>query len=129
VDYVYIWVDGIHVNIAWTSTKLCLLVVIGVRADGSKELVALARYRESPSRGRSVAGRENAAACAPRYSPSATGHSVSGALREVYPTRASTLLVHKSAKLSCCATEIRAPGGRGGRLGRRDALGHSGDGA
>jgi transposase-like protein len=48
VDYVYLWADGIHVNIRLEEHKLCLLVVIGVRADGRKELVALADgYRES----------------------------------------------------------------------------------
>ena len=34
VDYVYLWVDGIHVNIRLEEHKLCLLVMIGVRADG-----------------------------------------------------------------------------------------------
>ena len=48
VDYVYLWVDGIHVNIRLEEHKLCLLVMIGVRADGHKELVALTDgYRES----------------------------------------------------------------------------------
>jgi transposase-like protein len=48
VDYVYLWVDGIHVNIRLEEHKLCLLVMIGVRADGRKELVALSDgYRES----------------------------------------------------------------------------------
>ena len=48
VDYVYLWVDGIHVGIRLGEGKLCLRVMIGVRADGRKELVALADgYRES----------------------------------------------------------------------------------
>jgi transposase-like protein len=48
VDYVYLRADGIHVNIRLEEHKLCLLVMIGVRADGRKELVALADgYRES----------------------------------------------------------------------------------
>jgi transposase-like protein len=47
-DYVYMWADGIHVNIRLEEHKLCLLVMIGVRADGRKELIALADgYRES----------------------------------------------------------------------------------
>jgi transposase-like protein len=46
--YVYLWADGIHVNIRLEEHKLCLLVMIGVRADGRKELIALADgYRES----------------------------------------------------------------------------------
>ncbi len=48
VDYVYVWVDGIHVNVRLAEDKLCVLVMIGVRADGSKELVALTDgYQES----------------------------------------------------------------------------------
>ena len=48
VDYIYLWADGIHVNIRLEEDKLCLLVMIGVRGDGRKELVALADgYRES----------------------------------------------------------------------------------
>jgi transposase-like protein len=47
-DYVYLRADGIHVNIRLEEHKLCLLVMIGVRADGRKELIALADgYRES----------------------------------------------------------------------------------
>ena len=48
VDFVYLWADGIHVNVRLEETKLCLLVLIGVRADGRKELVALTDgYREA----------------------------------------------------------------------------------
>jgi putative transposase len=48
VDYVYLWVDGIHVKVRLDTEKICLLVMIGVRADGTKELVALADgFRES----------------------------------------------------------------------------------
>jgi len=47
-DYVYLWVDGIHLKVRREQTKLCLLVMIGVRADGRKELVAITDgYRES----------------------------------------------------------------------------------
>ena len=47
-DYVYIWVDGIHVNVRLEEDRLCLLVVIGARPDGTKELIAVEDgYRES----------------------------------------------------------------------------------
>lgn len=47
-DYVYLWVDGIHLKVRLEQEKLCLLVMIGVRSDGRKELVALTDgYRES----------------------------------------------------------------------------------
>ncbi len=48
VDYVYLWADGIHVNVRLEEAKLCLLVMIGVRADGRKELIAVTDgYREA----------------------------------------------------------------------------------
>jgi putative transposase len=47
-DFVYLWVDGIHLQVRLEQEKLCLLVMIGVRADGRKELVALTDgFRES----------------------------------------------------------------------------------
>ena len=47
-DFVYLWVDGIHLKVRLEQDKVCLLVMIGVRADGRKELVALADgFRES----------------------------------------------------------------------------------
>jgi Transposase, Mutator family len=49
VDYVDLWADGIHVNVRLgDQAKLCLLVMIGVRADGREGLVALTDgYREA----------------------------------------------------------------------------------
>jgi putative transposase len=43
VDYVYCWADGIHFNIRLGDQgRLCCLVIVGVRTDGRKELVAVA---------------------------------------------------------------------------------------
>jgi len=41
VDYVYLWADGVHFNIRLEDDRLCCPVLIGVRADGHKELVAV----------------------------------------------------------------------------------------
>jgi transposase-like protein len=47
-DYVYIWVDGVHFRIRLEEDRLCALVMIGVRPDGTKELIAIEDgYRES----------------------------------------------------------------------------------
>lgn len=47
-DYVYIWADGVHFNVRLEEERLCCLVIVGVRVDGTKELVAIADgYRES----------------------------------------------------------------------------------
>jgi putative transposase len=40
-DYVYCWADGIHFNLRLEDGRLCCLVLVGVRADGTKELVAV----------------------------------------------------------------------------------------
>ena len=40
--FVYLWADGIYCNVRLTDDRPCLLVVVGARADGTKELVALA---------------------------------------------------------------------------------------
>lgn len=46
-DYVYWWADGVHFNVRLEEDRLCCLVIVGVRPDGSKELIALADgYRE-----------------------------------------------------------------------------------
>jgi len=48
VDYVYVWVDGVYFPIRLEEDRLAALVVVGVRPDGTKELVALRDgHRES----------------------------------------------------------------------------------
>ena len=48
VDCVNVWVDGIHLKVSLEQDNVCLLVMIGVRADGTKERVALSDvFRES----------------------------------------------------------------------------------
>ena len=48
VDYVYCWADGVHFNVRLEEDRLCCLVIVGVRTDGTKELVAIADgHRES----------------------------------------------------------------------------------
>ena len=43
----YWWADGVHFNVRLEEDRLCCLVIVGVRPDGSKELIALADgYRE-----------------------------------------------------------------------------------
>ncbi len=47
-DFVYVWADGVHFNVRLEEDRLCALVIVGVRADGTKELVAITDgYRES----------------------------------------------------------------------------------
>jgi len=50
-QYVYVWADGIHVNVRLeneANQRQCLLVLIGATANGLKELIAVVDgYRES----------------------------------------------------------------------------------
>ena len=47
-DYVYVFADGVHFNVRLEEDRLCCLVILGVRPDGTKELVAVQDgYRES----------------------------------------------------------------------------------
>ena len=102
VDYVYVWADGIHVNIRLEELKLCLLVIIGVRADGTKELVALADgYRESAESWADLlrdAKRRGMRAPVLAVGDGALGFW--GGLREVFgETREQRCWFHKSANV------------------------------
>jgi transposase-like protein len=47
-DYVYVFADGVHFKVRLEEERLCCLVILGVRPDGTKELVAVQDgYRES----------------------------------------------------------------------------------
>src|SRR6266511_5002846 len=102
VDYVYVWADGIHVNIRLEEQKLCLLVVIGVRADGTKELLALADgFRESAESWADLlrdAKRRGMRAPVLAVGDGALG--VWGGLREVFPeTREQRCWFHKTGNV------------------------------
>jgi transposase-like protein len=115
VDYVYVWADGIHVNIRLEEHKLCLLVLIGVRADGRKELIALTDgYRES---GESWADLlRDCARRGMRAPVLAVGDGALGfwaALREVFPaTREQRCWFHKIANVLAALPRTAHPGAK-----------------
>jgi putative transposase len=101
VDYVYVWVDGIHFNIRLEEERLCTLVVVGVRADGTKELVALGDgYRESTDSWADLL--RDLRSRGMRAPVLAVGDGALGfwaALRDVWPeTRVQRCWVHKVAE-------------------------------
>lgn len=115
VDYVYCWADGIHVNIRLEEAKLCLLVIIGVRADGSKELVTLADgYRESVESWADLlrdAKRRGMRAPVLAVGDGALGFW--GGLREVFPeTREQRCWFHKSANVLAALPKSAHPGAK-----------------
>ena len=114
VDYVYTWADGIHVNVRLGQEKLCLLVLIGVRADGRKELIALTDgYREATESWADLLRDANGVACARRCWRSATARWGSGPrCARCSPTPATTVLVSQDRECSCRAAKIGASGGQ-----------------
>ena len=104
--YVYLWVDGIYVNVRLEDTenkRQCLLVVMAATADGHKELLAVQDgYRESTQSWTEllVDLKQRGLTMAPKL---ATGDGAMGfwaALREVYPqTREQRCSVHKTANV------------------------------
>ncbi len=115
VDYVYLWADGIHVNVRLDEQRLCLLVMIGVRSDGRKELVALADgYRESTESWADLlrdAKRRGMCAPVPAVADGALGFW--GALGEVFPqTRGQRCWFHKIANVLGAMPKSAHPGAK-----------------
>jgi putative transposase len=97
LDYVYFWVDGIHFNIRLEEDRLCTLVIVGVRPDGTKELVALADgYRESTDSWAEVLrSLRDRGLAAPVLAVGDGALGFWGALRDVFPsTREQRCWVH-----------------------------------
>ncbi len=115
VDYVYVWADGIHLNVRLEEAKACVLVLVGVRADGSKELVALKDgYRES---GESWADLlRDCARRGMRAPVLAVGDGALGfwkALAEVFPaSRHQRCWVHTTANVLNALPKSAQPGAR-----------------
>ena len=111
-DYVYVWADGVHLKVRLEEAKACVLVLLGVRADGRKELITLdAGYRES---GESWANLlRDAARRGMRAPVLAVGDGALGfwkALREVFPeTREQRCWVHKTANVLDCLPKSAQP--------------------
>jgi putative transposase len=115
VDYVYLWADGIHVNVRLDEEKLCLLVLIGVRVDGAKELVALADgYRESTGSWADLlrdCKRRGMRAPVLAVGDGALGFW--GALREVFPeTREQRCWFHKIGNVLSALPKSAHPGAK-----------------
>jgi putative transposase len=101
--FAYLFVDGVNVAVRLgEDSKLCLLVVIGVREDGEKELLAVEDgYRESEDSWAAVLrDLRDRGMNAPKL---VTGDGALGAwaaLRSVFPgTREQRCWVHKTANV------------------------------
>jgi len=100
VDYVYWWADGVHFNIRLEEDRLCCLVIVGVRPDGTKELVAVDDgYRESTDTwAELLRSLRDRGVAAPVLAVGDGALGFWGALRDVFPaTREQRCWVHKTA--------------------------------
>ena len=124
MDYVYLWVDGIHFGVRLDADRVCALVIIGVRADGKKELIALTDgHRESTE---SWAGLlRDCKRRGMRAPVLAVGDGALGfwaALREVFPqTREQRDWVHKAMNVLDCLPKSAQPAARKALAQIRDA--------
>jgi putative transposase len=104
--YAYWFVDGVHVSIRLgEDDKLCLLVVIGVREDGTKELLAVEDgYRESTESWAGVMRDLKArGANEPKLVVGDGALGTWAALRDVYPAaRRQACWVHAIANVLDC---------------------------
>jgi transposase-like protein len=114
-DYVYLWADGVHLNVRLDEAKLCLLVMVGVRVDGRKELIALAEgYRESTESWADLL--RDCKRRGMRAPVLAAGDGALGfwnALREVFPTtREQRCWFHKIANVLGAMPKSAHPGAK-----------------
>ncbi|KUN74830.1 transposase [Streptomyces canus] len=101
-DYIYVWADGVHLRLRLEEAKVAVLVMVGVRADGTKELIAMTDgYRESSEAWAGL--MRDCARRGMRAPVLAVGDGALGfwnALNEVFPeTRHQRCWVHKAANV------------------------------
>lgn len=103
VDYVYVWVDGIHTRVRLGGDgRLCCLVMVGARLDGKKELVAVRDgYRESEeSWAQLLRDLKKRGMRSPVLAVGDGALGFWGALRDAFPeTRPQRDWVHKTANV------------------------------
>jgi putative transposase len=124
VDYVYLFADGIHFNVRLQEARLCALVLVGVRADGTKELVSITDgHRESTESWADVLRdlkRRGMRAPVLAIGDGALGFW--GALSDVFPDTAhQRCWVHKMANVMNALPKSAQPAARAALCEVRDA--------
>jgi putative transposase len=123
-DYVYVWADGVHFRVRLEQARLCCLVIVGVRADGTKELVAVADgERESTeSWAELLRDLRRRGMRAPVVAVGDGALGLWAALRDVFPaTRHQRDWVHKVANVLGCLPKAVQAGARKALAEIRDA--------
>ena len=111
--YAYLFVDGVHVSVRLgEDDRLCLLVVIGVREDGVKELLAVEDgYRESTESWASVMrDLKHRGLNEPKLVVGDGALGTWAGLRDVFPgARRQACWVHKIARVLDALPKRRQP--------------------
>jgi putative transposase len=102
--YVYVWADGVHFNIRLgEKDRLCVLVLLGATADGTKELIAIQEgYRESEQSWKTLLldCKERGLEIAPELATADGALGFWKALPKAWPTtRGQRCWVHKTANV------------------------------
>ena len=124
VDYVYVFADGIHFNVRLEESRLCALVIVGVRTDGTKELVSISDgHRESTESWADVLrGLKRRGMTAPVLAVGDGALGFWGALGEVFPeTNHQRCWVHKMANVMNALPKSAQPAARAALKEVRDA--------
>jgi putative transposase len=101
-DFVYLWADGVYFRVRLGEDRIACLVIIGVLADGTKEVVALEEgYRESQESWASLLrDLKRRGMTAPMLAIGDGNLGFWAALRDVYPQcRDQRCWVHKIANV------------------------------
>jgi len=105
-EFVYVWADGIHVNVRLEdegNQKQCLLVLMGATAEGRKELIAVIDgVRESKQSWQELLLdlKQRGLSKPPKLAVGDGALGFWAALREVYPTtKEQRCWVHKTANV------------------------------
>jgi putative transposase len=123
-DYVYVWADGVHFRVRLEQARLCCLVIVGVRADGTKELVAVADGERESTDSWSEVLRDlrRRGMQAPVVAVGDGALGLWAALRDVFPaTRHQRDWVHKAANVLGCLPAAAQAGARTALAEIRDA--------
>jgi putative transposase len=123
-DYVYVWADGVHFRVRLEQARLCCLVVVGVRADGTKELVAVADGERESTESWSELLRDlrRRGMRAPVVAVGDGALGLWAALRDVFPeTHHQRDWVHKVANVLGCLPKAVQAGARKALSEIRDA--------
>jgi transposase-like protein len=100
--YCYLWVDGIHFNLRFSDSRICVLVAIGATENGKKELLSVGSgYRESKESWHYVlSDLKKRGMQSPKLAIGDGALGFWAALPDVYPEcRSQRCWVHKTANI------------------------------